>query len=86
MYFRGEKDNGLLHLIEEPVESRPPLFSNVDDVVTVDGASEYLHCHPQTVRREIARGRLKCIHVGRAVRITRDQLLEYVNSAETNAQ
>lgn len=59
-------------------ESQATLFDGLPEVVTVPRAADALGVCDRTIRREIAAGRLSCIHVGRSVRITRDQLSRYV--------
>jgi excisionase family DNA binding protein len=36
-------------------------MNNAQNLLTVEMAAEYLHCHPETVRRMIRRGELKAI-------------------------
>lgn len=60
------------------------LFASQPDVMSVPKVAELLGVNAQTVRREIARGRLECIHVGKAVRVTKKQLLEYVGEVTSN--
>ena len=45
---------------------------------TAEQVADMLNVHVKTIRREIARGSLRCIHVGRAVRITETQLRDYL--------
>jgi excisionase family DNA binding protein len=45
--------------------------------LSVDAAAEYLGVQPLTVRRLIARKRLKAFRVGRRVLITRDAIAQF---------
>lgn len=54
------------------------LFAAEPEVMPLPHIAELLNVNVQTVRREIARGHLGCIHVGRCVRVTRQQLTDYV--------
>lgn len=58
-----------------------PLFSEQPDVMTVPQVAELLGVSAITVRRELARGRLSCCHIGACVRITKQQLIDYVKEA-----
>lgn len=59
---------------EQPVE----LFTDLPDAMDADGVANALCVSKATIYREISRGRLGCIHVGRALRVTKTQLLQYV--------
>lgn len=63
-------------------DSKKPLFGELPELVSVPRAADALGVCDRTIRREIAKGRLGCVHVGRAVRITRDQLTAYVAAME----
>lgn len=51
---------------------------------TVDEVAASLHVCPRTIYRAVKSGDLKCFRVGRAVRITRDQLADYLRRIEIN--
>lgn len=68
----------VVYLTDVPQASEIKLFSNEPDVMTVNKVAELLDVVPMTVRREIQRGALECIHVGTRVRITKKQLLKYI--------
>ena len=55
------------------------IFDGLPEVMTVERVADFLGVCERTVRREIAAGRLSRIRVGRSVRITREQLEQYVN-------
>ena len=57
------------------------LFASEPEIMPVTRVAELLNVTAQTVRREIARGNLGCIHVGRCVRVTKQQLTSYVMGA-----
>ena len=61
------------------------LFADVRDVNTVPQVAEAFGVCAQTVRRLIASGELACIHVGRAVRVTKQQMVAYVERQEVKA-
>lgn len=48
----------------------------------VAAAAKQLDVSPKTIYRLIASGKLGCIRIGRAVRITHDQLAAYVAATE----
>lgn len=73
---------GLSELASSPKAERVMLFNNLPELVSVSRAADTLGVCERTVRREIAKGRLGCVHIGRAVRITRDQLTAYVAAME----
>jgi len=47
-------------------------------LLTVQQVAEYLNVTWDTVYREVHRGRLKSVRVGRAIRITSEELERYV--------
>lgn len=63
-------------------EFQMPLFDGLPEVVSVPRAADFLGVCDRTIRREIAAGRLSCIRVGRTVRITREQLAQYVRESQ----
>lgn len=68
----------VVYLMENPPEQPPQMFADEPDVFGVTKAAELLDVVPQTIRREIARGRLECFHVGTNVRITKESLIKYI--------
>lgn len=70
-----------LVLVPAPAHS-VELFAGEPDVLDVSAVARLLGVVPLTVRREIGRGRLGCIHVGSRVRVTKEQLLAYVREEE----
>ena len=74
----------VVYLTEVPKARDVELFGDQPDVMAVPKVGELLGVNPQTVRREIARGRLGCIHVGKAVRVTKTQLLQYVEEVASS--
>ena len=73
----------VVYLTEVPSANEVHLFDNQPDVMGVNQVAELLGVVPATVRREIARGALACIHVGTRVKVTKTALLRYVG--EVNA-
>lgn len=71
----------IVYLSEVEPDTPPQLFEGEPDVMTVRHVSELLGVDHKTVRREIARGRLKCSKVGACVRVTKLQLLDYLEGA-----
>ena len=54
------------------------------EVYTVKEAADLLHCHENTIRREIKRGKLKASKIGRDWRISRADLQSYWKSLGGN--
>ena len=50
--------------------------------LSVGEIAALLGCSPRTVRREIHRGNLRAFRVGRAVRVTRQALYEYIDGKD----
>ncbi|MBE6464436.1 MAG: helix-turn-helix domain-containing protein [Eggerthellaceae bacterium] len=73
---------GLTGFEPTPKGEHVPLFGNLPELVSISRAADALGVCEKTVRREISEGRLGCIHIGRSVRITRNQLEAYVASAQ----
>ena len=71
----------IVYLSEVPSASDVKLFDGQPDVLGVGQVADLLGVAKATVRREIARGRMKCIHVGTRVKVTKGQLLEYIAGA-----
>ena len=71
----------LLYLSEVAPQQPPKMFEHEPDVLTVKQAARLLGVDHKTVRREIARGHLACSKVGSCVRITKLQLLDYLEGA-----
>ena len=72
----------IVYLSEVPTDAPPQLFADQPDVLDVAGVARLLGVAPKTVYREVAKGRMECVHVGSRVRITKPQLLSYL---EVNA-
>ena len=77
------------HFVYMPDPTDPPqrmeLFGNCADVNSVPQVADALGVCAQTVRRLIASGELGCVHVGRAVRVTRQQMIDFVTRQEVRA-
>lgn len=71
-------DGRIVYLSDVPSAGDVKLFDGQPDVMGVGQVADLLGVAKATVRREIARGRMKCIHVGTRVKVTKTQLLEYV--------
>ena len=65
---------------EPPKPARIELFAGVKDLNNVNECAEVFGVHPMTVRRLIQRGELECVHIGKSVRITRQQMIEFIES------
>lgn len=79
MATAAANDARIVYLSEiNPQDYKP--FSNEPDVMKVPHVARLLGVSPQTIRREISANRLKCLHVGASVRISKSQLLEYVKN------
>lgn len=59
-------------------EQGPELFGSVKDVNTVPEVAEAFGVCAQTVRRLIASGELESVHIGRAVRVTRAAMIDFI--------
>lgn len=59
-------------------------FDNVREVLKKSEVADLLGVNVRTVSREIQRGRLGCIRVGTCVRVTKEQLLRYIEEAAKN--
>ena len=68
----------VVYLSEIPVKTDVVLFSQEPDMMDVPRVAEVLGVSEATVRREIARGVLQCVHVGSRVLVTKKALLRYV--------
>ena len=55
-----------------------PNLEGLKDVNTRKEVACFFGVDPKTVSREIQRGKLKCIHVGRSIRITKQQVASYM--------
>ena len=76
---QGTKLGGrVVFLTEVPQANEVHLFEDQPDVLDVPQVASLLGVVPATVRREIARGALACIHVGTRVKVTKTALLRYV--------
>lgn len=53
-------------------------FDGLPEVLTVSEVTDFLRVAKRTVYQEIETGRLGCFRVGRAIRVTREQLENYV--------
>ena len=52
-------------------------------LMTVDDAAKFLAVSTTLIRREIARGKLRCYRLGRAaIRFSEEQLQDYLQSSE----
>lgn len=74
-------ENKLVYLSEVPPASEVELFAAEPDVMGAAKAAELLGVSVATVRREINRGNLEAVHVGRCVRIKKTALLKYLKEA-----
>ena len=59
-------------------EQGAELFGSVKDVNTVPEVAEAFGVCAQTVRRLIASGELESVHIGRAVRVTRSAMVDFI--------
>ena len=74
----------MAHFVLVPDPTDPPqpqhteLFAGVRDVCSVTEVAEAFGVCAQTVRKLIANGELESIHVGRAVRVTKTAMLDFI--------
>ena len=73
-------------LVPDPTDPPQPchveLFANCPDICTVAQVAEALGVCKQTVRNLIASGELRSVHIGRAVRVTKQAMVEFVTAQE----
>lgn len=69
----------VMYLSEVSTDGNLHLFEDEPDVMSVDKVADLLDVAPMTIRREITRGNLECSHVGSCIRITKAQLLQYLD-------
>ena len=74
----------IVYLSDVPAPPQVKLFDQEPDVMSVTKAAKLLDVSSATVRREINRGNLEAIHVGRAVRITKTALLKYIGETQND--
>ena len=70
---------------DPPQPQRVELFAGAKDVNTVPEVAEAFGVCKQTVYRLIASGELESVHVGRAVRVTRQAMVDYFVSQGVGA-
>lgn len=70
---------------DEPAPGRFELFADVPDVCNVAQVAESFGVSRQTVYNLVASGALSCIHIGRAVRITKQAMVDFITSQEVKA-
>lgn len=68
----------IVYLSEVPSAGEVRMFADEPDVMSVAKVAELLDVAPATIRREISRGNLECVHVGTCVRVTKAALLRYL--------
>lgn len=56
-------------------------MKNAQNLLTVEMAADYLHCHPETVRRMIRRGELKAVKFRKFWRVPMEGLRRAENAA-----
>lgn len=76
-------------LMPDPADKATPgrfeLFADAKDVNTVPQVAEHFGVCPQTVRRLIASGELASVHVGRSVRVTKQAMVDFIESQGATA-
>ena len=70
---------------EAPSVERVELFADAKDVNNVREVAEAFGVCQQTVRRLIASGELESVHIGRAVRVTRQAMIDFFVSQGVQA-
>jgi excisionase family DNA binding protein len=53
-----------------------------DDVLTLDEAAALLRCHPVTVKRQAALGKIPAKKLGSLWRFSRQRLMEWLQSSD----
>ena len=74
----AESSGRLLYLTEVPPTDIADMFEGVPEVLDIKAVAGLLGVSADTVRREIARGRIRKFKVGTNVRISKRALIEYV--------
>jgi len=72
----------IVYLTDTPPAADFELWSDYPDVMTAKQAAEALQVSMPTIRRLIASRALRIVHIGRAVRITKTALLEFIEGSE----
>ena len=75
-------DGRFVYLSEVPPDTDNSLYGDIPVSSSRKQVAELLGCDVKTISREIQRGKLKCFHVGRNVRISRKHIIEYMRGAE----
>lgn len=60
------------------------MFEGLPELLTFERAADACSVCSRTLRREVERGNLKAVHIGRSVRIPRVELLRFVEGATNN--
>lgn len=63
---------------ETPTSEQIELLSDVKDVNSVPEVADAFGVCAQTIRRLIANGELESFHIGRAVRVTKSAMLDFM--------
>ena len=71
--------------VDPPAPGRVELFADVADVNTVPQVAEAFGVCAQTVRRLIASGELESVRIGRAVRVTRTAMIDFIERQGVSA-
>ena len=71
-------DGKILYLGDLLETKEAVIFSGLPDMMNVPKIAEVTGVSVATIRREIARGKLQCVHVGSRVLVTKKALLRYV--------
>ena len=80
--MKTEPTTKVFRLVEEKQETGGGDFlSQLPDVLDKRQLASLLGVTTKTLEREVERGRLRCIHVGRRVRFTKLQVIEYLEAA-----
>lgn len=73
----------VVYLTEIDSNKNPGMWESEPDCMGRQRAASLLGVNPKTIDREIRAGRLRCFHVGRSVRITKQALIDYVKENES---
>lgn len=68
----------IVYLTDTPPAADFKLLSDFPDVMNAKQAADALQVSMPTIRRLIASRALRVVHIGRAVRITKTALLEFI--------
>lgn len=80
---KHQANGRVVYLTEADSGQGRGMWESEPDCMGRQHAASLLGVNPKTIDREIRAGRLRCFHVGRSVRITKQALIDYVKENES---